>query len=303
LPDNVSFPLGNSQPTVRAATRIKPACRFTNRDFFRPDNPHPRQSLYLKSRLVTPVPVKILYAAALSALLSSCAAVVPHTLQTPLVQRRGETELGANIGLHGSDVQAAHALTDRLTLTGSAHQRIRSKHGHWAYTGEAGAGYGWSRARHQWAVYGGLGYGAGYAFQTSRLDADLPVTRYRVRYGYGYLQPTFRFTPSRNFGLGLAVKVAAFDFMRWHSSTIRWVYDPNDPAQSATRTIVMERPGFGGFALQPGYNIMVGLTPHLRLLVNQSLFLPLDDDRLPSILYIATGVGLQYCFGGRSVAE
>lgn len=247
------------------------------------------------------LPVKIFYALALGALLSSCAAVVPHTLQTPLVQQRGETELGANIGLHGTDVQVAHALSDHLTLTGSAHQRIRAKHGHWAYTGEAGAGYGWSRARHQWAVYGGLGYGAGYAFPTGRLDGDRPTTHYRVRYGYGYLQPTFRFTPSRNFGLGIAVKVAAFDFVRWRASTYEWVYDPNDPTYTKTNTV--ERPGFGGLTLQPGYNIFVGLAPHLRLQINQSLFLPMEDDRLPSIMYVATGLGLQYYFGGRAAAE
>ncbi|RTQ53511.1 hypothetical protein EJV47_01865 [Hymenobacter gummosus] len=249
------------------------------------------------------MPVRIITVFATAALLSSCAAVVPHTLQTPLVQQRGETELSANIGLHGTDVQAAHALTNRLTLTASGHQRIRPKHGHWAYTGEAGAGYGWSRVRHQWAIYGGLGYGAGYVFETGGLEDDGPATHHRVRYGYGYLQPTFRFTPSRNFGLGIALKVAAFDLLRWRASTYRLVYDPNDPTFTGTNTTTVERPGFGGLTLQPGYNLAIGLTPHLQLLVSQSFFLPLEEDRLPPLMYVATGLGLQCYFGGRPKAE
>lgn len=244
--------------------------------------------------------VKLLSLATTAALLSSCAAVVPHTLQTPLIQQRGQAELGANVGLHGTDVQVAYGLSDHLTLTASGHQRIRSKPGHWAYTGEAGMGYSWHRTRHLWSVYGGLGYGAGYAFETGNRDVDRPTTHYRVRYGYGYVQPTYCFTLSPDFAVGAAVKVAAFDFMRWRASTNRLTPDPNGPIYT---TSTVERPGFGGLTLQPGYNIMVGLTPRLRLLVNQSVLVPLEDDRLPSIQYLATGVGLQYCFGGRPAAE
>lgn len=235
-------------------------------------------------------------------LLSGCAAVVPHTLQTPLVQQQGETELSANIGLHGSDLQVAHGLSDRLTLTASGHQRIRRKHGHWAYSGEAGAGYGWTRRRHQWSVYGGLGYGAGYAYQTFNLDSDQPSTNYRVRYAYGYVQPTYRLTPSPAFGLSMAVKVAAYDFLRWRETSSEYAPDPNDPNVWLRQTTTVNRPGLAGVTLQPGYNMFFGLTPHLRLQVNQSLFLPLEN-RFPSVLVVATGLGLQYFFGGRPTAE
>lgn len=235
-------------------------------------------------------------------LLGSCAAVVPHTLQTPLVQQRGQTELGANLGLHGTDVQAARGLSERLTLTASAHQRIRSKHGHWAYSGEAGAGYGWTRRRHQWSVYGGLGYGAGYAYETFCPDLCPPSVSYRIRYGYGYLQPTYRLTPDPAFGLSMAVKIAAYEFLRWRETSSEDRPDPNDPSRWIWQRTTKNRPGFGGVTVQPGYNMFVGLTPHLRLQISQSFLVPLQK-RFPSVLFFATGLGVQYYFGGRPEAE
>ncbi|RAK64144.1 hypothetical protein [Hymenobacter edaphi] len=242
--------------------------------------------------------VKLIAAASGAALLSSCAAVVPHTLQTPLVQHRGETELGANLGLHGSDVQVAHALSDRLTLTGSGHQRIRGRHGHWAYSGEAGAGYTLARPHKQrWTVYGGLGYGAGYAYETFCPDlCDLPVS-YRVRYGYGYLQPTYLWMPDESIALSAGVKMAGYDFLRWRTTRHEPLPDPGNPPGGILQPTTLDRPGYGGLTLQPGYNILTRLTPRLRLQLSQSFLIPMQKP-FPSVLIFATGVGLQYHFGG-----
>ncbi|KAA9331557.1 hypothetical protein F0P96_15070 [Hymenobacter busanensis] len=237
---------------------------------------------------------------AVAAGLSGCAAVVPHTLQTPLVQQRGDTELGANVGLHGTDVQAAHAISDRLTVTGSGHQRIRSKHGHWAYSGEAGAGYTLARPNKQrWTVYGGLGYGAGYAYDTFCPDlCDLPAS-YRVRYGYGYVQPTYLWTPDESIALSAGVKMAAYDFLRWRTSSREFVLDPNDPRGVLEQRTTTNQPGYGGLTMQPGYNVFARLTPRLRLQVSQSFLFPLQKT-FPSVLIFATGVGVQYHFGGHA---
>ncbi|MCC3155681.1 hypothetical protein LJ737_00420 [Hymenobacter sp. 15J16-1T3B] len=244
--------------------------------------------------------VKFISATGLAALLSGCAAVVPHTLQTPLVQQGGQTELGANLGVHGTDVQVAHGLSERLTLTGSAHQRIRPKHGHWAYSAEAGAGYTFARPRHhRWTVYGGLGYGAGYAYETFCPDlCDLPAS-YRVRYGYAYLQPTYVWTPDESIALSAGVKLAGYDFLRWRTVSREFVSnpDPTDPFGGWERVVTRNRPGYGGLTLQPGYNIFVRLTPRLRLQLSQSFLFPVQA-RFPSVQLLATGLGMQWHFGG-----
>jgi|GEM_PF-3896696 len=241
---------------------------------------------------------------ALLAGLSSCAAVVPHTLQTPWVASQGETEIGANLGLHGSDLQAAHALTEQVTLIGSVHQRIRSKHGHWAYVGEAGAGYNWQRPHNQrWTLYGGLGYGAGYAYDTFCADGCGSPTSDRVRYGYGFVQPTYRWLAANSrFGLSAAVKVSAVDFLRWQETVSSYPGFPTDSTAGAYPTRTTNRAGYGGIMLQPGVNFFVDVTPRLRLTYSGSLFVPLRRD-FPSVLPFAVGIGLQYHVGGAPAAD
>ncbi|GAB2949003.1 hypothetical protein GCM10027048_12440 [Hymenobacter coalescens] len=241
----------------------------------------------------------ILSQASLLLLLSGCAAVVPHTLQTPLVQQRGETELALNAGTHGTDVQAAYALTDRLTVLGSAHQRIRGKHGHWAYTGEAGAGYAFFRPGSQrWSLYGGMGYGAGYAFSTFCPDlcGEFRASD-RVRYSYAFVQPTYVWMPEPDFALSAAVKITAMRFSRW-----RTVSSGFDDVQGAFVANVREQSGRTGPVLQPGGNIYVGLSRHFRLNFSSSVFIPLQRD-FPSTLGLAAGIGVQYRFGGAPAGQ
>jgi hypothetical protein len=239
----------------------------------------------------------------LAAGLGSCAAVVPHTLQTPWVEKRGQTELALQTGLHGTGLQGAHQLTDHVTVLGGLHQRVRNKRGYWAYTGEAGLGYSWPRQHRQtWSLYGGLGYGAGQSSGSFCPDlCDLSVSD-RVRYGYAFVQPTFRWIIDPAFGLSVGVKVMAFDFLQWRqtSYSLRGYYA--DTAATAMMPTVKNEPGFGGVAVQPGMNMFLRLSPHFRLNFNSSIFLPLQR-RFPSAMPLAFGLGLQYYFGGPAVAE
>ncbi|RYU83763.1 hypothetical protein [Hymenobacter persicinus] len=230
--------------------------------------------------------------------LSACAAVEPHTLQTPWVSRRGETELALNTGLHGSDLQAAHALTDRVTLLGSYHQRVLSGRGSWTYQGEAGAGRTWGRSAGQTlGVYGGLGYGTGQSGGTLCLDLCGSVSSYRVGYGYAYVQPTYRWRPDASSGFSTAVKVMLVDFRRLEKSTYYPDNFLNDSVRVAGGTVVQSRAGYGSLVLQPGFSTFREIAPHLRLTFSGSLYIPLRTE-FPSVMPFAVGLGVQYHFGG-----
>jgi hypothetical protein len=236
-----------------------------------------------------------------SLLLSSCASVVPQTMHTPLLTQRGQAEVVAAAGFHGMGIQAAYAATDHLAITVSGQQRIRNHKGHWAYAGEVGAGRLWHRpSSHHWAMYGGLGYGAGYANKGRgfiRLD-DLLSTSDRIRYNYAYIQPTYALIEG-NYGLTLAVKISQYHFTRWRqSSSYLERREINDSTLVFdTRVETVNVPARSMTLVQPGVNFYFGLGGRLRFLLTSSIAVPLQQ-QVPQVAALACGFGVQYRLGG-----
>lgn len=115
-------------------------------------------------------------------LLSACAPVyTPNSVNTPLLQERGEVQVGGRVSPgSGGELQVAAALTDHVALmaNGSAfwssgeHREDKTFREH--FLGEVGLGYfdrtkEWVGRDLQYEVFGGYGWGRGEAASQSSL--------------------------------------------------------------------------------------------------------------------------------------
>lgn len=232
---------------------------------------------------------------ALIALLSSCAAIIPHTLMTPMVRHKGAAEIIASAGLHGFGLQAAYAPTNRTVLLASGHQWARG--GRWSLSGEVGGGRQWVQPNSgSWALYGGVGYGNGYSYDNFCLDIcdDAPSAE-RVRYTYAFIQPSYTLLLGST-SLGFAVRAQPLRLSRWETYSRR--YSSLDSLGYHSEYYLLNRRGHWLTLLQPGINVRQQVGRHFCLTTSLSAFLPVKSDA-PTVLRLAGGVGVQIIFGDK----
>ncbi|WP_156109040.1 hypothetical protein [Hymenobacter sp. APR13] len=233
-----------------------------------------------------------------SALLAgSCAVLVPHTLMTPTVRAKGETEIDLSGGLHGTSLQAAYAPGRSTILLASAHRWVRDRR--WSYGGEAGAGYQWIRPNGgSWSVYGGGGYGAGYSYNNFCPDlcSNTPTAE-RARYAYVFVQPTYTLVRNEYTNLGLAIRLQPLRLNSWQYFGTR--YSTDSLGNSMEEHYPINRAGQWLVLLQPGLNMRRRLGRRLNLTSGISAFLPLRSrtSSTPSVLGLAASVGIQLVLG------
>lgn len=224
---------------------------------------------------------------------SGCAALVPHTLLMPTVYAKGETEVDASVGIHGTSVQAAYAPRQGTVLLASGHRWGRGER--WSLSGEAGGGYQWLRPNgSSWGLYGGFGYGAGYAYDDFCGDRCSTLsTADHVRYTYAFIQPTFLPLHTENGSLGLAVRLQPLRLSQWQM-TKDWITADSVGIQRETQN----RAGKWVVLLQPGISTRRRLSHRFWLTSGLSAFIPLQQRRnAPTIFSLAASIGVQLKLG------
>ncbi|MBC8085314.1 MAG: hypothetical protein H7Z21_19120 [Hymenobacter sp.] len=228
--------------------------------------------------------------------LGGCAAIIPHTLMTPTVRQRGEVEIDASTGLHGTSFQAAYAPANRTVLLASGHRWAVGNR--WSLAGEAGGGYQWVRPDGgSWGLYAGAGYGAGYSYGHFCLDlcGNVPNGG-QVRYAYTFLQPTYTLLQEQRTNLGFAVRLQALRLNRWQTYRVRYTAATDSSGYDIPEYYPLNRSGRWVVLLQPGINARRQLSRHVCLTTNLGALVPLQQDA-PTVLRLSAGVGVQLTLG------
>jgi hypothetical protein len=142
--------------------------------------------------------------------LVSCApAYVPNTLNTPLLNNKGEIQIGINSGIAGFDPQLAYAVTDHIgiMLNGSfrnstsdssdafhKHAFLELAPGYYTNLGKIG----------RFEVYGGYGYSRLKAYSESGIIesfADASCNRFFIQPAIGLTTPIVDFSFASRFAL------------------------------------------------------------------------------------------------------
>lgn len=146
-------------------------------------------------------------------LLTGCVTtLVPHAPYLPAVEKRGEVEVqvASNLLLSKTDLQLGYQATERWVLH-TAFMGARPSGGRTSFlSGEAGAGYYYASPNQPWrlGLDAGAAHGGGSSARSGCFECagdPYPLSEsYRVRYTYGYVQPTVLLkTGSLSWGLAL----------------------------------------------------------------------------------------------------
>lgn len=166
----------------------------------------------------------IIVAILFSLFISACApAYIPNVVNTPLLNNKHETQIGAYAGVSGSDLQASYAITDHIgiMLNSSFRNNVSdsSDNYHMHKFIETGIGYHskFSKDGH-FEIYSGYGYGMA-DIQTTVLESTIYT---KATYQRIFLQPNFGFS-SKMFDLSFSPRFVMVnidpDYLQYSTKT------------------------------------------------------------------------------------
>lgn len=149
------------------------------------------------------------------ALFAGCVTtLVPHAPYLPAVEKKGEVEVqvASNLLLSKADLQVGYQATGHWVLH-TAFMGTRSSGRDAGFlSGELGAGYYYTSPREGWrlGLDAGVAHGGGSSSRSGCFECagdPFPLSEsYRVRYTYGYVQPTVLLKTGQ-FSWGLALRL------------------------------------------------------------------------------------------------
>ncbi|HEX8329927.1 MAG TPA: hypothetical protein VF629_20490 [Hymenobacter sp.] len=188
-------------------------------------------------------------------LLAGCArTLVPHTAYIPLTRDQGQAEIRISTGTNASELQAGYQVTNKLVVHTALLSKGRLSTAKGFRSADLGLGYYYESPNGLWRLGGhaGLATGGGSSGSTGacfECTGTGSATEYRVRYTYGYVQPTVILVEdNRSWGFGLRVGRAYYHrFERMRADTLG---GPVQTTSFAGRQITFIQPTF-----QYGYQV------------------------------------------------
>ncbi|MBF9236400.1 hypothetical protein I2I05_03235 [Hymenobacter sp. BT683] len=148
--------------------------------------------------------------------LSGCAVTLaPHTPYIPVIRDKGQTELAVATGVNGSELKGGYQLTDKLLVHAALLDFGQSRRTNKFRSADLGLGYYYNSPNGFWrlGMHGGAAYGGGTSNGSEEFEnlSPTPGSHYKVRYTYGYLQPTIiHLQGNQVWGVGLRVARAYY---------------------------------------------------------------------------------------------
>jgi hypothetical protein len=145
-------------------------------------------------------PVKIIRAGLILLLVSSCSPeYIPNMTNTPMFEEKGELQSNLAVGVSGTDLQLAYALTDKIGIMGNGSfydetsDTTEEFHKHNLY--ELGVGY-YDQVGNNlgYEIYAGMGTGKIKGYDENRLDSpvsDASLLKFFIQPSAGFKSDVF----------------------------------------------------------------------------------------------------------------